>query len=182
MRTDPKTEVTISEIMGALTLRVVWAAAKRAIFLIAVYLLCAGIWLFSKTYFGWNGDWLKSWQYQVPASIIIIWLVLRDATGHRSFHRQQWYFPKTNAFASLLMSAYIVLSVWALIYVEGWRWGLLGVVLYGGPAFIYYILNCGYYLVMMRRYPNYAGEDFAIEEPSVIFDLSVKEGGIDGIK
>ena len=149
MRDEPNTEVTISEIMGAVTLRVLWAAMKTVLGLVLVFLIIFGISQIFQSYFGLGDDWQSNWQWGLPVVIFLLWAALHEATGHRSFHREQWYFPKTNAFTSLLMSAYVVLSVWCLFSLEkGLIQGALFFTLYGVPAFTYYILNCVYYPVL----------------------------------
>ncbi|MCZ8325775.1 MAG: hypothetical protein O9283_10985 [Sphingomonadaceae bacterium] len=179
MKDNPKTEVSVAEIMGAITLRVAWAAVKRFVGLALFYLIFFGIVLFLQSYFEWENEWNPIWG--VPLFTLWLWMFLYEATKRRSFHREQWYFPKTNVFTSLISSAYVVVSVWSLISFEkGLTWLILFYILCGVPAFIYYILNCGYYLVMLKRYPSYEHEDFAIPMPSVLFDLSLKKGGISG--
>lgn len=178
---QPNTEASISEITGAITLRVLWAAMKTVLGFSLFYLIFFGIVVSIQSYFGWDDTWQSNWPWALPVVTIFLSMLLYEATRHKSLHRKQWYFPKTNAFTSFLMSAYAVLSVWALISVDrSFLWLILYSALLGVPAFIYYILSCGYYLVMMQRYPNYVYEDFAIQMPSVLLELSLKEGGISG--
>jgi hypothetical protein len=180
MKDIPKTEVSVTEIMGAITLRVAWAAVKRFVVMALFYMIYFGISFFLSSYFEWESEWNPIWG--IPLLIIVLWIFLHGATSERSFHQEQWYFPKTNAFTSLILSAYVVISLWALFFLEkGLGWIVLSYMLYGVPAFVYYVLNCGYYLVMMKRYPSYEYEDFAIPMPSVLFDLSLKKGGVSGI-
>jgi len=179
MNEAPNTEVTISEIMGAITLRVLWAVLKK----ILAFALLYGVLLCLTFFFGSDykvaDNWLLVWL--VLAGILTGWAYLYSATGKKSFHQPRWYFPKTNAFTSLLMSAYAGLLVWMLFSLErSVLSATIFIVLYSIPLYIHYILKCGYYLVMLHRYPNYKFEDFAIEMPPELYELSLERGGITG--
>lgn len=178
----PNTEATISEIMGALTLRVLWAIIKTFSGLVLANIILMGIGSFVGTQFGWdstNGN--SAWG--MVAAILIGWAYLYMATSKRSLHSYQWYFPRTNGIVSLLISCYAVLSVFLIYQTEFGRTGTsLFLFLYFMPIFIYYTMLCGYYLVMIRRFPDYEYEDFAIPMPDVLFELSLKKGGIDGMQ
>jgi hypothetical protein len=180
MKEAINTQVAISEIMGAISLRVLWAATKRGLGVLAINLMLIGIGLSAESYFQWSHEWQPQWM--VPFCIVVLWIYLMDTTGNTTLHRAQWYFPRTNAFTSLILSAYIVMSVWALWSLEkGLAWSTLFFALYGIPLFIHYLLKCGYYIVMMRRYPRYRHESYAVTMPSVLRKLSMKEGGITGV-
>ena len=181
MNETPNTEVTFSEILGAISLRVIWAIIKRALLAIVAYGIFGGIGLIIGEAVGFKEEWDPAWR-----SIVFIamgWAFVYVTTSSKSFHwsEHKWYFPRTNIFSSLLMSVYAVLSITAITSLpKGYESGILFVFLYGFPIFIYYTLNCGYYLVMTKRYPNYQYEDFSISMPGVLFDLSMKPGGISG--
>ena len=106
----PNTEATISEIMGALTLRVLWAIIKTFSGLVLALIILMGIGSFVGAQFGWGDtNWNSTWA--MVAVILIGWAVLYGATSKRSLHSYQWYFPRTNGIVSLIISCYAVLSV-----------------------------------------------------------------------
>jgi cation transport ATPase len=177
---NPNTDANLSDIMGAISLRVLWAIVKTFSLFVLVYGAGFSFFLFSEYIFEWDiSNWNPLWK---PLWIVmIVWAFLYDSTRQRCFHSVQWYFPKMNVITSFFTSAYIVLSIWIIFPFNPGNWKtVLAMTLYLVPAFVYYTMLCGYYLVMMRRYPDYKNEDFAIPMPMVLSVLSEQVGGISG--
>lgn len=177
---SPNTEVSIKEISNAITLRVFFAIVKYFSLTILPFVIFYIITIFLEEGLEWkSSNWHPAWG--ILGVILVLWAYIYDATKKRSFHSAQWYFPKMNGFYSLFVSMYAVGSAFILFNIgTGYFAAFLFLIFYGIPLFIYYTMLCGYYIVMMRRYPDYENEDFAIPMPAIISILESEEGGISG--
>ena len=179
MQKKTNTEVSIAEIMDAISLRVVWAIVKKFGIITLLYTLIFGLSNLLDYSLGWDDKWNPVWG--IPVCIIWLWGYLYETTKNRSLHREQWYFPKTNWLTSLILSIYVVFALWGIISLEkDIYWIVMYYILLGAPSFAYYILYCGYYIVMTQRFPSYRFEDFAIPMPSVLYEISLKKEAMNG--
>jgi hypothetical protein len=179
MDESPNTEVPISEIIGALSTRVLWAILREGLAVTSAYLLMGGLIWGVSSYFGITGS--TDPLLQTVLYIVFLWGFIFFSTSRYSFHNIRVYIPKTNIFSSLFLALYISLFS---IFIISLKQSVVQLFLFwfvlGLPAFVYQIMFCGYFIVMSKRFPSYRTENFAVSMPEILQDLELKPGGISG--
>ena len=180
MNKAPETEVSFAEIMGAISIRVLWACVKDVLWWAIVWGIFFGVLgFFSEPQAATEeSDWGKIFGFSFVT--LWIWGWLYQQTGKRSYHEARWYFPKMNGLVSLFISLALTLFFFEREKFSSTQNFIIYTVLLFSAAFLYNVMQCGYYLVMKRRYPQYEYEDFYIPMPETLFKLSLSPKGISG--
>ncbi|MFM7029070.1 MAG: hypothetical protein ACKOXK_10405 [Chakrabartia sp.] len=180
MNKAPETEVAFAEIMGAISMRVLWACVKDVLWLAIAYGVFFGILGFFSEPPAASGpsEWDTIFGFFLVT--LLIWGWIYQQTGKRSYHEARWYFPKMNGLVSLFISLTLTLLFFTRNNFSPTQIFIAYSVMLFFAAFSYNVMKCGYYLVMKRRYPQYEYEDFYIPMPETLLKLSLTPKGISG--
>lgn len=179
------TEVSNSEIFGAITFRIFWADIKwigsNIIFVFILFALLAIAFAFFDFESRIGGE-LYSKIEEISMYAFAFWFfgAIISISRLNCLHTIRFFFPRLKKITVFLISSYLSFTLW--ISLHNFENILFFVISVSPLIYTYRIMNHGYFLVMMKRHKNYLEKPFAIRTPPMLAHLAASKGGVCGTK